>query len=193
MQRAALGAGVQQQVVLVHLGRAGGELALLAAQQLLRLHGGRGHAALLAVLVRVLQPEGRHLRDLGAAELGLLLQLVQLRQAEEREVWREVGKVGKTAGEVGGKTGEQAGDGRGRDLGARALGVLGPSLVAEHIDDWERVGAAVIVKHHGGLVAVLLQVELQRVAVLRGVPEHHTSESTNIVMKAQLIYILNIE
>jgi hypothetical protein len=43
---------------------------------------------------------------------------------------------------------------------------------AIHVYGGESVGAAVIVQDHGGLVAVLPQVQLQGVAVLRGIPTH---------------------
>jgi hypothetical protein len=43
---------------------------------------------------------------------------------------------------------------------------------AIHVYGGERVGAAVIVEDHGGLVAVLPQVQLQGVAVLRSIPAH---------------------
>jgi hypothetical protein len=45
-------------------------------------------------------------------------------------------------------------------------------VAAIHVYGWESVGAAVVVEDHGGLVAVLPQVQLQGVAVLRGIPAH---------------------
>ena len=43
---------------------------------------------------------------------------------------------------------------------------LGPPARAVDVDDGQRVGRAVGVEHHGRLVAVLAQVQLQAVAVL---------------------------
>ena len=151
------------------LGTAGGELALLAPQLHLRLvHHGRGHAPVLLVLVWVLQSEGRDLRHLGLAP-ELTLELVELGQAEEvGEARREVREVGR---EVWWKGWEETG---GRLRFSRAV-LLGTSLVPVHVDDGQGVGRPVIVEHHGWLVAVLLQVELQRVTVLGGVGAVGTS------------------
>jgi hypothetical protein len=44
---------------------------------------------------------------------------------------------------------------------------------AIHVYGRESVGAAVVVEDHGGFVAILPQVQLQGVAILRGIPTHH--------------------
>ena len=89
--------------------------------------------------------------------------LVELGEAEEvGEARREVGEVGW---EVGWKSWEETGGG----LRLSRAVLLRTSLVPVHVDNRQGVGGTVIVQHHGGLVAVLLQVELQGVAVLCGV------------------------
>jgi hypothetical protein len=65
---------------------------------------------------------------------------------------------------------------------------------AIHVYGWEGVGAAVIVQDHGGLVAVLPQVQLQGVAVLRGIPAHSIlacfNDKRNGCLKMLLLYFL---
>ena len=66
---------MEQHVVLVNLGRCGGELALLASVQLLRIvhGGGRNSSLIVIVLVRIFQTEWRHLGNLGMASSKLTL------------------------------------------------------------------------------------------------------------------------
>lgn len=167
MESSALGGGVEGHVILVHFGRCRGKLAFVTSKIFRFIHHWWRNSSLL-LLDWILQSEGRNLSNFWRCP-ELTLKLLKLHLSHEivwevRQVWQigQIWKIGKTWWELWQESREHS-----SVLFSPSFRVLWPTLVAEWIQHWHlRVWAAIIIENHGGLVVVLLEVELQGVTVL---------------------------